>query len=892
MQDFDPDGESATRRVPLDIYHLIAGHAERNPDGVAIGAPGRPPLSFCRLLVQTESVVKTLNSMGVGRNDRVAIVLPNGPEMGAAFLAVAAGATSVPLNPAFRANEFDFYLSDLNAKALVIQSGFDSPALAVARERAIPVIELAPVLDAEAGIFTLSGHDQTQPALGGFAQPDDVALVLHTSGTTSRPKIVPLTHTNILTSACNIRRVLGLVETDRCLNVMPLFHIHGLIGAVLSSLTAGSNVVCTPGFQALKFFEWMAEFQPTWYTAVPTVHQAVLAHAGVYREAGTGCPLRFVRSSSSALPPRVMAELEEMLGVPVIESYGMTEASHQIASNPLPPAQRKPGSVGLAAGPEIAIIDETGNFLPEGKTGEIVIRGPSVILGYESNPDANKSAFVDRWFRTGDLGYFDRDGYLFITGRLKEIINRGGEKISPREVDEVLVDHPAVAEAVTFAVPHATLSEDVAAAVVLRQSAFATEKEIREFASARLAPYKVPSQVLIVERMPKGATGKVQRIGLAEKFAPQLKPEFVPPGDQVENALARIWAEILGIQRVVGIRDNFFALGGDSLRAAALFARIQEIFGKKLPLATLFQAPTVEQLADILGQEQWSAPWSSLVAIQPKGSKPPFFCVHGPGGHVLNYSHLASRLGEDQPFYGLQALGLDGKQPPDSRIEDMATHYVKEIRSLWPNGPYFLGGFCFGGQVAFEIARQLEAQGLKVALLALFEAYVRRYPKSLSDIPLPSYGVYRFVRNIVLHMHALLQLRGKDRSQYVLRRIWNAKTKLKMSTWKILNGFFSLINVPLPNVFSLRDLYLIHCQAGKDYMPQPYPGRVTVFVVQQSPEIRSHDPRLAWGKLAAGGMEIHEFPGSHDEMLTEPQVRLLAEELRACLTREQESSGC
>jgi acyl-CoA synthetase (AMP-forming)/AMP-acid ligase II len=545
------------------IYELLARQAQRNPEAIAIAAPGRAPLTYGDLYDQLNYTVRRLNEIGLGRNDRIAIVLPNGPEMAVAFLAVASGATSAPLNPAYTPQEFDFYLADLKAKALLAQAGLESPARAVAQARGIPIIELLPQVEAAAGIFTLTCEHTSQGAETGFAQPGEVALVLHTSGTTSRPKIVPLTHSNLCLSARNISATLQLSQRDRCLNVMPLFHIHGLIGAALSSLAAGGSLVCTPGFKGLSFFQWLAEFQPSWYTAVPSLHQAILEQATAYQEVIARCPLRFIRSSSAALPAKVMLALERVFKAPVIEAYGMTEASHQMASNPLPPQPRKTGSVGLAAGPEVAIMAGSGHCLPKGATGEIVIRGKTVTEGYENNPVANESAFVEGWFRTGDQGYLDDEGYLFVTGRLKEIINRGGEKVAPREVDEVLLEHPAVVQAVTFAAPHPTLGEDIAAAVVLRESHTVTEGELRDFAFTRLADYKVPSQVVVVAEIPKGPTGKLQRLGLAELLSSQLKAEFVAPREPIEVLLAEIWAQMLEVERV-GIYDNFFSLGGDS----------------------------------------------------------------------------------------------------------------------------------------------------------------------------------------------------------------------------------------------------------------------------------------------------------------------------------------
>ncbi|HMB72791.1 MAG TPA: acyl--CoA ligase [Gammaproteobacteria bacterium] len=486
-------------------------------DAEAIGAPGRPSLSYAGLRAHVAATAERLNELGIGRNDAIAIVLPNGPEMASAFVAIGAAATTAPLNPAYRHDEFHFYLSDLEARLLIVDEGSESPARAVAAELGIKVATLKADAADPAGLFTLAGEPGTA-GVTGYAEADDTALVLHTSGTTSRPKIVPLSQRNVCASAQAVADSIALLPGDRCLNIMPLFHIHGLIAAVLSSLHAGASVHCSPGFNALHFFRWLDEVRPTWYTGVPTMHQTILSRASRNQETIDNVPLRLIRSSSASLPPQVMVELEETFGAPVVEAYGMTEAAHQMASNPLPPKARKPGSVGLPAGPEVAIMDTAGKLLPSGEIGEIVIRGPNVTAGYKNNDQANAEAFTNGWFRTGDQGVVDDDGYFRLTGRLKEIINRGGEKISPREVDEVLLDHPGVAQVVTFAVPHDKLGEDVAAAIVATEGAVVDAQSIRAFAAERLADMKVPRTILFLEEIPKGATGKLQRIGLAEKL--------------------------------------------------------------------------------------------------------------------------------------------------------------------------------------------------------------------------------------------------------------------------------------------------------------------------------------------------------------------------------------
>ena len=576
------------------ILDLIDSQTSQSPEDFALLHTDHPAITYANLHARIISIVLALNALRIKPDDCIALVSPNGPEMVVAFLGVASCAACAPLNPAYSKDEFAFFLSDLKPSALIVSSGMDSPAVEAARVQQIPVL----TLDTD-GIFADISTSRTPT----FSGPEDVALLLHTSGTTARPKIVPLTHKQLLSSANHISNTLQLSSADRCLNVMPLFHIHGLVGALLSSLAAGGSVVCTPGFYAPNFYAWLDQFRPTWYTAVPTMHQAILSRSEANHSVISCHCLRFIRSSSAALPANTLAELERVFKVPVLQAYGMTEASHQVASNPLDPGPRKQGSVGVAAGPEIAIMDTAGNLLPLGSRGEIVIRGPNVMSGYRNFPDANQAAFTNGWFRTGDLGYLDHDRYLFLSGRLKEQINRGGEKISPQEVDEVLMTHPAVWQAAAFGVEHPQLGEDIQAVVVLREGKVVTERQLRDFVLERLAYFKVPARILIVKEIPKGPTGKLQRSVLAKKLVQKLKasslqkPSFEEPQSSTEHLVRDLWIEVLGLSRV-SIYDKFIDLGGDSVLAALLVSRIRDHLNVEIPILSFFEeASTIAEIS-------------------------------------------------------------------------------------------------------------------------------------------------------------------------------------------------------------------------------------------------------------------------------------------------------
>jgi acyl-CoA synthetase (AMP-forming)/AMP-acid ligase II/thioesterase domain-containing protein/acyl carrier protein len=541
---WDPEGAC--------IWDLMDGLRARDPE-LALYSPGRLPLTFGGLLRQVGWTGSFLNGHGLGRNDRVAAVLPNSPEAVTAFLGVSAVATYAPLNPAFRQAEFEFFLKDIEPKALLIQAGADSLARAAALGLNIPLIELVPRLDAEAGRFDLSCAElpRSRPLQIRPAEAGDTALILHTSGTTSRPKQVPLLHRNLVASTRHFQAAAQLTEEDRCLNLMPLFHLSGLISAVLSTLSAGGSLVCAPTFTARAFFQWLEAFRPTWYTAVPTLHQAIADFADLHPSLAQATSLNQIRSSAAHLPQGLLARLESLFGVPVIEAYGMTE-THLIASNPRPPRARKSGSVGLPAGPEVALMGEDGQVLPSGASGEIVLRGPNVFSGYLDQVEANAAAFREGWFRTGDLGRFDEDGYLFIEGRVKDLINRGGQKVSPREVEDALLAHPGVKEAVVFAMPHGSLGEAVAAAVVPQPGPRFPEQSLRAFLADRLAPYKVPQRILRVGEIPLGATGKIQRGVLAEHWKALLaQGALQDPSPVLEEAYPEAWREAAATESVL-----------------------------------------------------------------------------------------------------------------------------------------------------------------------------------------------------------------------------------------------------------------------------------------------------------------------------------------------------
>jgi acyl-CoA synthetase (AMP-forming)/AMP-acid ligase II/acyl carrier protein len=596
----EPASKNAGSSVFSCLGDLLAHYGRTASDRDAISAPGPAPVTYGMLLACAKHTVRALRSAGIDRSDRVAVVLPDGPEAAAAIISVAAGAVCAPLNPGFTADEAQRYFVELKVSALLTRSDIGSASRTAALALGIPVLDLlAP--RTSPGLFSIAGPATRRISDDDFASGADDAFILLTSGTTSQPKTIPLTHASVCLSAHNVGAAIALEPGDRLLSVLPLFHGHGLISGVIATLAAGSSVVCTSGFDAAAFFGWLTEFRPTWYTAVPAIHRAVLAAAEGEKGRAQKSSLRLIRSASSTLPAKVLRGLETVFGVPVIDTFGMTETATQIAANPLD--RRKLGSVGRSAGAEITILDADGRRLPPGEHGEIALRGPTITRGYDNNAAATREAFRDGWFRTGDLGYLDEEGYLFIVGRIKEVINRGGQKVAPGEVEEALLSHPDVLEAAAFSIPHARLGADVAAAVVLRPGATLSAPKLRDFVRKRLASFKVPGLIRIVPDIPKGGGGKIKRaelaaaLSLAEPAARARRGhKMAAPRSELEWQVAKIWADLLDVDQI-GIDQDVFALGVDSITVTQMISRLRERFGVDLSFKDIFDAPTVAALA-------------------------------------------------------------------------------------------------------------------------------------------------------------------------------------------------------------------------------------------------------------------------------------------------------
>jgi acyl-CoA synthetase (AMP-forming)/AMP-acid ligase II/thioesterase domain-containing protein len=701
------------------VGEVIQRHAFAQPDRPAIVTLGKNLLSYERLQWHVQEISVQLHRAGFGCGARIGIALLDGPEALILIVGIACHATAVPLN---------MHVGDVELRQLLTRARVDAVVLAetssLAIQRAatdldIPIIEAVveqgPNIDCTLKTARKAAAFDTEPG------PTSIALILQTSGTTGVPKLVPITHQNLLAETAKIRDWFGLTPADRCLSFLPLNYAHGLRETTFPPLITGGSIARPANHKNLEIVQWLSGLRPTWYSAFPVFHDSILAAIARVSDLTDLRCLRFILSSGTPLKPELREGLMNALGVPVLEFYGMGEAGH-MSANVQHLGGWKPGTCGAPMPGEMMIANDR-RALTAGQIGEVLVRGPTVTSGYLDDPQANREAFVDGWFRTGDLGSFDVDGFLSIKGRVKELINRGGEKVAPVEVEEVLMTHPAIAEVAVFGVPHPRLGEDIGAALVLHDGQNVSLPELRQFAGERLAPFKVPRAATIVRELPKDITGKIRRKELASSFRNTEISSLNRLTDADDHDcplsadLKLIWRDLLCCDDL-HIDDDFFEKGGDSLLAAQMCLAVKELTGTTVPESILLNAPTIRRLSKVI-RERSEVDSKALIRISDREGHA-FFFFHGDylsGGY---YVRRLAKLLRSANIYSVAPHGFSGESIPAS-IEQMARERLSLIRAAQPAGPFRLGGYCNGGMVAFEVARLLQADGQRIEFLALVD---------------------------------------------------------------------------------------------------------------------------------------------------------------------------
>lgn len=846
------------------IYQLFEAQVERSPNAVAVVFE-QQQLTYQQLNSRANKIGHYLRSLGVGSEVLVGICVERSLEMVVGLLGILkAGGAYVPLDPTYPKERLAFMLSDAQVSVLLTQQKL----VAGLPEHKAQVVCLNTDWETIA--------QQPEENLAVVAGSDNLAYTLYTSGSTGRPKGVQISHQALTNFLCSMQREPGLTAKDVLLSVTTLSFDIAALELYLPLITGArvvvlSREVASDGVQLAKALD---RFEATVMQATPGTWRMLL------ESRLQGRKYLKMLCGGEALS-RGLAEQLLQKGGELWNMYGPTETTIWSAVCKLKPSDKVISIGRPIANTQLYLLDQKLQPVPVGVAGRLYIGGDGLTRGYLNQPELTSQKFISSPFSpdadaliydTGDLARYLPDGRVECLGRIDYQVKIRGFRIELGEIEAVLVQHFEVREAVVIAREDVPGDKRLVAYVVPHQKPAPTVNQLRSFLKEKLPEYMLPSTFVMLEVLPLTPNGKVDCRALPVPDQIRHEPEetFVAPRDELELQLTKIWEQVLG-HKPIGVRDNFFELGGHSLLAVRLFAQIEKVTHKNLPLAVLFQAPTIEQLVGILRREDWSPAWSSLVPIQPGGSKQPFFCVHGAGGHVLNYYSLARHLGSEQPFYGLQGQGLDGKQAFHTQIEDMAAYYVQEMRSLQPEGPYCLGGYCSGGLIAFEMAQQLYAQGQEVALLALFDT------QNLAKVELTrsfSDKLYDFWREIEFLWGNLSLLKLKEKFTFLLER---AKWGQRRIVTRIMAR-----NSMLPLV-SLRN---IHDQAAMNYVPQVYPGRVTLF--QSCGFKKDEVPQVSWEGLVAGGMDVHELPVYFRGMLVEPFVWLLAGQLRTCLAQVEE----
>ena len=827
----------------------LAAVARDHPDAHAILAPGRAPSSYATLLDHVQAVGAGLAERGIGPGDRVVGSLARGPEAAACVIAIGASASYVPLDPTWTAPELTDLLRRLAPRAVICAAGLRSTLRDVAGALHVDVLDLVPPADAPAGIFRLEGGQPSSRRIRAACAADDHALILCTSGTTGRPKLVPLRHRHLTAIATASAAHFGLGPGDRVLHTMSMFYANGLKSSLIAPLLSGCAVICPPRFEPHAFLGQLAELAPTWYAASYTVHGAIAEAAAARPPVRTS--LRFIVSGAGRLDARVADALERALGAPVLNRYSMSETG-VLACEPLPPGVRKPGTAGRAVHNEIRVVDAGGAPVPPGVDGEILVRGPAVFDGYLDDAAHNARVFRDGWFVTGDRGTLDADGYLTLTGRAREVVNRGGEKIAPLEVERVLAQHPSVAKVAVFGVPHPTLGEDVAAAIVASDGAPFDAPAVVTFAAGRLARFKVPRRLHVVDALPLTSAGKVDRRALAARFAPHdtaPSGESRPPSGALETDVAADWRALLGVERVA--RDvDFFVAGGDSLLAATLFARLAQRHGVALPVRSVYgEGATVAGQAALIDRARgrFARLPEGLLAIRSDGARPPVFAAPGRDADLGLFVPLADKLSIDRPLIGLVPPGLASGAAP-ARVEHIAALHLRAIRQCQPHGPYHLLGACFGGFVAYEIACQLRDAGEDVALLALVDP-----PPPFTHASGAPRGATRATRPRAWLAGTLVVPRFLHQRLRLYVREWRALDKGARRDWwrgklATLRDMRRASNPFRGDRREIRTAAVVAAneRAAAVFRPRPYAGRVALALAHERPLAGARNHRLDW----------------------------------------------
>jgi len=885
---------------PRTIKELIF-NGNQDPDHPAIESPGQQPLLYRDLRKQVLLVIKTLNSLGFGRNDRIAVIMPGGPETAVLGIGIMAGFTHTPLNPQYKDHEFQGMFSRLRVKAIIVQKNQETAAKAVALSCNIPVFEIIPSPD-KAGIFEICGSvsDRNEEAL--FAQPEDTVIVMQTSGTTSVPKIVPLSQRQFCKAAYHYFSRLHLSGKDISLHIVAHFHILGITHTLLAPLLGGGTVVCTKDYISPDFLPLLKTFRPTFYCAAPAHHKGILNElnkvpVGELKDHS----LQYIRSTSSPLPEQARKELERLFGVPVIESYAMTESPVITINTP-----HREGSAGIPMVESLVIMDDDGNILGTFNNGEVAIRGEVVFSGYE-DADENKSAFTNGYFRTGDTGYLDNEGYLFLTGRKKELINKGGEKFSPQEIDAVLMSYPGVREVMAFRIDDPVLGEDVAAMVV-RSDETISEYDLRRYLLDRLIQFKVPRRIYFVTEIPKGPTGKLLRYVGTErynngkfdiiKFHEITGESISPQVSPIEERIMQIWTDILNVE-TLSPNDDFFQCGGNSLTAIELLIKIQRAFSVTFPPDMIYLYPTIRQQAIMIARkdEKISRYHPLIVPIRGKGRLQPLFCFHPLGGWIKEYQYISLFFDPERPVFGIRARGLEPDEKPIQTVEEAVREYIDAIKTVQKEGPYHLLGFSGGAIYAFDLACQLQNRGESVTFLGIIDMSLPAPLKRLYDMTrgqgpntliTTGYNFYCILNNrlqknpdSLLYSLFVKGVRGFSQGLLLLKSspaLPSSGSGVDYVT-DVQRGWIST----LPEQHKM--LVITQIRAISIYKPRIFSGDITLFSTGPDTEFYPGDPARGWNSCVSGKTILIDIPGDHTTLYREPLGQITAKKIEVSLKR-------